>query len=294
MSASSRVRCRDTSGAFRASTAMVPRRPPTDPGRPSPPRRVGRVVALDRGAEQGARAHHGGRGEVSCRSWRACTRPRGGTAWMTGGSVATSVRADARCTRGSADSASCASARGTASSSRPTAAPPASASTRSRRSRLNHFLPGTSVLSFGTAGCNLACRFCQNWDISKSRDVDTLAESASPEAVAEMAEQLGCRSVAFTYNDPVIFLEYAIDVADACRARGHPGRRRDRRLRERGAGPRLLRAHGRGQRRPEGIHRALLPRRLRGSTRAGPRDARASRGRDRRLVRAHHARSSPA
>ena len=85
---------------------------------------------------------------------------------------------------------------------------------------LDQFLPGTSVLSFGTAGCNLACRFCQNWDISKSRDVDTSAEEAQPEAVAEMAERLGCRSVAFTYNDPVIFLEYAIDVADACRARG--------------------------------------------------------------------------
>ncbi|HET6713458.1 MAG TPA: AmmeMemoRadiSam system radical SAM enzyme [Actinomycetota bacterium] len=85
---------------------------------------------------------------------------------------------------------------------------------------LNHFLPGTPVLSFGTAGCNLACRFCQNWDISKSRDVDTLADEASPEALAEAAVRLGCRSVAFTYNDPVIFLEYAIDVADACRERG--------------------------------------------------------------------------
>lgn len=85
---------------------------------------------------------------------------------------------------------------------------------------LNHFLPGTSVLSFGTAGCNLGCRFCQNWDISKSREIDTLADAASPEAIAEAAERLGCRSVAFTYNDPVIFLEYAIDVADACRERG--------------------------------------------------------------------------
>jgi pyruvate formate lyase activating enzyme len=85
---------------------------------------------------------------------------------------------------------------------------------------LAHFLPGTAVLSFGTAGCNLACRFCQNWDISKSREVDTLADEASPETIAEAAERLGCRSVAFTYNDPVIFLEYAIDVADACRARG--------------------------------------------------------------------------
>jgi pyruvate formate lyase activating enzyme len=85
---------------------------------------------------------------------------------------------------------------------------------------LNHFLPGSAVLSFGTAGCNLACRFCQNWDISKSREIDTLASSASPEALAVAAERLGCRSVAFTYNDPVIFMEYAMDVADACRERG--------------------------------------------------------------------------
>ncbi len=85
---------------------------------------------------------------------------------------------------------------------------------------LNHFLPGTPVLSFGTAGCNLACRFCQNWDISKSREIDTLADEATPEAIADIALRLGCRSVAFTYNDPVIFMEYAIDVADACRDRG--------------------------------------------------------------------------
>ena len=85
---------------------------------------------------------------------------------------------------------------------------------------LNHFLPGTSVLSFGTAGCNLACKFCQNWDISKSRETDTLADAASPEKIARVAEQLGCRSVAYTYNDPVIFMEYAIDVAKACRERG--------------------------------------------------------------------------
>lgn len=85
---------------------------------------------------------------------------------------------------------------------------------------LNHFLPGTAVLSFGTAGCNLGCKFCQNWDISKSREIDTLADAASPEALAEAAVRFGCRSVAYTYNDPVIFLEYAIDVAQACRARG--------------------------------------------------------------------------
>ena len=85
---------------------------------------------------------------------------------------------------------------------------------------LNHFLPGTPVLSFGTAGCNLACKFCQNWDMSKSREMDTLADSASPETLASAAGQFGCRSVAFTYNDPIIFYEYAIDVAIACREVG--------------------------------------------------------------------------
>jgi len=85
---------------------------------------------------------------------------------------------------------------------------------------LNHFLPGTPVFSFGTAGCNLACKFCQNWDISKSREIDTLAASASPRAIASTAGRLGCRSVAFTYNDPVIFFEYALDTAAACRERG--------------------------------------------------------------------------
>ena len=85
---------------------------------------------------------------------------------------------------------------------------------------LNHFLPGTPVLSFGTAGCNLACRFCQNWDMSKSRQMDTLMDSASPELLAKTAQQLGCSSIAFTYNDPTIFLEYAIDTAQACRERG--------------------------------------------------------------------------
>jgi pyruvate formate lyase activating enzyme len=85
---------------------------------------------------------------------------------------------------------------------------------------LHHFLPGTPVLSFGTAGCNLACRFCQNWDISKSRQTDTLADSASPPAIARAALAAGCASVAFTYNDPVVFLEYAADVADACHTVG--------------------------------------------------------------------------
>ena len=85
---------------------------------------------------------------------------------------------------------------------------------------LNHFLPGTPVLSFGTAGCNLACRFCQNWDISKSKEFDTLADQATPEAIAAAAQDMGCASVAFTYNDPVIWHEYAQDVAAACHERG--------------------------------------------------------------------------
>ena len=85
---------------------------------------------------------------------------------------------------------------------------------------LNHFYPGSSVLSFGTAGCNLGCKFCQNWEISKSREVDALGQWADPETVARAARQLGCQSVAFTYNDPVVWAEYAIDCAKACRAAG--------------------------------------------------------------------------
>jgi AmmeMemoRadiSam system radical SAM enzyme/AmmeMemoRadiSam system protein B/AmmeMemoRadiSam system protein A len=85
---------------------------------------------------------------------------------------------------------------------------------------LNHFYPGTPVLSFGTAGCNLGCKFCQNWEISKSKQIDSLSELAQPETVAEAARQLGCRSVAFTYNDPVVWAEYAIDCAKACHTVG--------------------------------------------------------------------------
>src|SRR6188472_123783 len=85
---------------------------------------------------------------------------------------------------------------------------------------LNQFYPGSSVLSFGTAGCNLACKFCQNWDISKSREMDRLMDQATPGMIAAAAVRLGCKSVAFTYNDPVIFAEYAMDIADACHASG--------------------------------------------------------------------------
>ena len=85
---------------------------------------------------------------------------------------------------------------------------------------LNHFYPGSSILSFGTAGCNLACRFCQNWDISKSKDMDRLMDAASPTAIALAARRYGAEAMAYTYNDPVIFAEYAIDTALACREQG--------------------------------------------------------------------------
>jgi pyruvate formate lyase activating enzyme len=85
---------------------------------------------------------------------------------------------------------------------------------------LNHYLPGTPVLSFGTAGCNLTCKFCQNWDISKARELDRLQDEASPEAIVRAAIATGSRSIAYTYNDPVIFLEYAVDVAKVARQHG--------------------------------------------------------------------------
>ena len=129
---------------------------------------------------------------------------------------------------------------------------------------LNHFLPGTPVLSFGTAGCNLACKFCQNWDISKSREIDTLADQATPESDRRgRRSALGCTSVAFTYNDPVIFLEYAIDVAQACHERGIKTVAVTAGVHLRRAARRVLPPHGRGQRRPQGVHRALLPQDLR-------------------------------
>src|SRR4030088_2326675 len=125
-----------------------------------------------------------------------------------------SAPAIARCTRASAECASSARAGGhialpTYGRSSVFCVDPI------EKKPLNHFLPGTPVLSFGTAGCNLSCAFCQNWDISKSRETDTLADRATPELIAAAALKLGCHSVAFTYNDPTIFFEYAIDVAEA-------------------------------------------------------------------------------
>jgi len=153
---------------------------------------------------------------------------------------------------------------------------------------LNHFLPGSAVLSFGTAGCNLACKFCQNWDISKSREIDTLADSATPDALARTADALGCRSVAFTYNDPVIFWEYAADVADACHEVGikaiavtagymcpEP----------RAAFYRHMDAR---ERRPQGVYRGLLPSNLCRPARRRAGHAALPPVRDRRVARDHH------
>ncbi len=86
---------------------------------------------------------------------------------------------------------------------------------------LNHFLPGSTVLSFGTAGCNLGCRFCQNWDISKARADERMSEDDwTPARVVDLAQRVGAPGLAFTYNDPIIWAEYAIDVAREAHARG--------------------------------------------------------------------------
>ena len=123
---------------------------------------------------------------------------------------------------------------------------------------LNHFYPGTSVLSFGTAGCNLGCRFCQNWDISKAREMDRVSDWASPEEVAEAAARIGCRSIAFTYNDPVIFAEYAIDWrAGGPRTRDQDGGGYGG-VYQSGTAQGFLRTYGRGERRSQGVYRGVL------------------------------------
>ncbi len=85
---------------------------------------------------------------------------------------------------------------------------------------LNHFYPGTSILSFGTVGCNLGCRFCQNWDISRASADERAMGEYTPRDVVDLAVEAGCPSIAFTYNEPIIFAEWAIDVAMEAHARG--------------------------------------------------------------------------
>ena len=164
---------------------------------------------------------------------------------------------------------------------------------RSRRSPSTTSCRASPVLSFGTAGCNLACKFCQNWDMSKSREMDTLADAASPSpsSRATARRSLGCASVAFTYNDPTVFMEYAIDVAQACRERGMSEDRRGHGGLHVPAsrGVEFYRCDRRRQRGPEGLHRALLPApHLRLGTRARARHARVPQARDAGLVRDHH------
>ena len=86
---------------------------------------------------------------------------------------------------------------------------------------LAHYRPGSTVLSFGTAGCNLGCRFCQNWDISKARLNERRAEDGfTPERVVALARRAGAPGIAFTYNDPVIWAEWAVAVAEAAHQAG--------------------------------------------------------------------------
>ena len=136
---------------------------------------------------------------------------------------------------------------------------------------LNHFLPGSSVFSFGTAGCNLACRFCQNWDISKSKAIDTLADQASPETIARTAHELGMPERGVHVQRP----DDLPRVRDRCR-RGmsrarDQGRGGDRRIHLPRASTRLLPAPRCRQRRPQGVHRGFLPAhgRCRSGRRAG-------------------------
>jgi len=84
---------------------------------------------------------------------------------------------------------------------------------------LYHFLPGSRILSFGTIGCNLSCDFCQNWDISSADDANVLQERTISSLI-DLARQTHCKSIAFTYNEPIVFIEYATDVAAKSRALG--------------------------------------------------------------------------
>jgi pyruvate formate lyase activating enzyme len=85
---------------------------------------------------------------------------------------------------------------------------------------LNHFLPGTRVFSMGTAGCNMGCFFCQNWDISKSRHDQVRSQPVPPEDVPLLALKHGCDSIAFTYNEPTIWGEYVIDICKSAKEYG--------------------------------------------------------------------------
>lgn len=85
---------------------------------------------------------------------------------------------------------------------------------------LYQFYPTSGILSFGTLGCNMGCKFCQNWQTTKNKADCKLGNKTTPEEIVKIAKQYNCKSVAFTYNDPIVFFEYAIDTAKLCRQEG--------------------------------------------------------------------------
>ena len=154
---------------------------------------------------------------------------------------------------------------------------------------LNHYLPGTPVLSFGTAGCNLTCKFCQNWDISKARELDRLQDAASPEDIVEAAIATGSRSIAYTYNDPVIFLEYAVDVAKVARRRGIKNVADTAGYIDAAAREELYTFMDAANVDLKGVHRGVLLAAVHRPSRRRARDARLSIVQDEGLVRDHNA-----
>ena len=214
-----------------------------------------------------------------------------GTVSTTAASSATSARAPASCARASAASASCARARATQIVLTTYGRSSGFCVDPIEKKPLNHFLPGTSVLSFGTAGCNLACRFCQNWDISKSREIDTLADAASPETIAarRARARLPERRLHLQRPGRSSSSTRSTSPTPAASAASEDGRG-DRRLHlRRAARASFYRAHGRRERRPQGLHRGLLPPGLRRRTSRRCSRRSSTSARDRRLVRDHDA-----
>ena len=198
-----------------------------------------------------------------------------GTGSTTAACSATSARALASCTKASAACASCAASRTARSKLFTYGRSSGFCVDPIEKKPLNHFLPGTSVLSFGTAGCNLACKFCQNWDMSKSREMDTLADRATPRdaRARRAAPRLRERRVHLQRSRRSSWSTRSTS-REACRERGVQERRGHRGLHVRRTARRVLSPHGRGERRSEGLHRALLSQDLRRRTGRGARDAR--------------------
>lgn len=85
---------------------------------------------------------------------------------------------------------------------------------------LYHFLPGTKTFSVGTTGCNLRCKFCQNWQISQALPSEVPFVKLSPSQVVKQALDSGCKSIAYTYTEPAVFYEYVIDIAKLAKKKG--------------------------------------------------------------------------